>query len=82
VVYLTWEIIRDGIKRIVEVPEEKIAEGLRTLYAYANLKAEPTGALSIGAVQTQPDIFRGKRICCTVSGGNVDPDTYVKVLGG
>src|SRR5205814_3165613 len=43
---LNWEIISRGVKRIVEVPEEKIAEGVRTLYAYANLKVEPTGALS------------------------------------
>lgn len=78
---LNWEIIRDGLKRIIEVPEDKIAEGLRLLYAKANLKSEPTGALSTGAVLTQPDLFRGKRICLIISGGNVDVDTYVRVLG-
>lgn len=77
---LNWEIISKGVKRIVEAPEAKIAEGLRTLYAYANLKVEPTGALSVGAMLTQPDTFTGKRICCIVSGGNVDIDTYVRVL--
>ena len=79
---LNWEIIRDGLKRIVEVPEERIAEGLRALYAYANLKVEPTGALSVGAALTEPDLFRGKRVCRVVSGGTVDPDTYVSVLQG
>ena len=78
---LNWEIIRDGLKRIIEVPEEKIAEGVRTLYSAANLKAEPTGALSVGAMLTQPEVFKGKRVCCVVSGGNVDVATYVKVLG-
>jgi threonine dehydratase len=77
---LNWEIISEGVKRIVEVPEEKIAEGLRTLYKYANLKVEPTGALSTGAVLTQPDTFKDKRVCCIVSGGNVDVSTYVQVL--
>lgn len=77
---LNWEIIRDGIRRIIEVPEDKIAEGVRTLYAAANLKSEPTGALSTGAALTQPDLFKGKRICCVVSGGNVDVGTYVRVL--
>src|SRR5688500_13782401 len=28
---LNWEIVRGGINNIIEVPEEKIAEGLRTL---------------------------------------------------
>jgi threonine dehydratase len=79
---LNWEIIRDGLRRIIEVPEDNIAEGLRTLYSRANLKVEPTGALTTGAVLTEPEIFRGKRICLIVSGGNVDTDTYLRVLGG
>jgi threonine dehydratase len=77
---LNWEIIRTGLRRIIEVPEEKIAEGLRTLYAKANLKVEPTGALTTGAVLTNPDLFQGKRICLIVSGGNVDVDVYMGVL--
>ena len=79
---LNWEIIREGLRRIVEVPEENIAEGLRLLFARSNLKVEPTGALTAGAVITEPDVFRGKRVCLVVSGGNVDMDTYVKVLAG
>src|SRR5437868_3896986 len=31
---LNWEIISKGVKRIVEVPEEKIAAGVRALYSY------------------------------------------------
>jgi threonine dehydratase len=77
---LNWEIISKGLKRIVEVHEEKIAEGLRTLYKYANVKAEPTGSLSIGAMLAQPDKFRGKRVCCVVSGGNVDVNVYTELL--
>jgi len=78
---LNWEIISGGLKRIIEVPEQKIAEGLRTLYAKANLKVEPTGALTTGAVLTQPDLFKGKHICLVVSGANVDEEVYLRVLG-
>jgi len=77
-----WEVLRTGLARIVEVPEEKIAEGLRVLYGLANLKAEPTGALGIGAVLTEPDAFAGRTICCVVSGGNVDPRVYARLLLG
>jgi threonine dehydratase len=77
---LNWEIISRGVKRIIEVPEDEIARGLRTLYKYANLKAEPTGSLAVGAVLTQPATFKGKRVCCVVSGGNVDVETYVQIL--
>jgi len=79
---LNWEIISRGIKRIIEVPEGKIAAGLQALYAMANLKVEPTGALTTGAVLTQPELFGGKKLCLIVSGGNVDPDVYVRLLAG
>ncbi|MEO8288513.1 MAG: pyridoxal-phosphate dependent enzyme [Chloroflexota bacterium] len=78
---LNWEIIKGGLKQIIEVPEEKIAAGLQTLYSKANLKVEPTGALTTGAVLTQPEQFKGKRVCLIVSGGNVDVDVYMRVLG-
>jgi threonine dehydratase len=75
-----WAILRDGIHSIVEVPEENIAQGVRLLFTYANLKAEPTGALTVGAVLTQPEFFRGRRICCVISGGNVDARVYQQLL--
>jgi threonine dehydratase len=50
------------------------------LFALANLKAEPTGALSLGAVIADPDRFRGKRVCCVVSGGNADPGIYASLI--
>lgn len=75
-----WAILRDGIYSIVEVPEEQIAQALRLLFTYANLKAEPTGALTVGAVLTQPGLFHKKRLCCVVSGGNVDARVYAEIL--
>ncbi len=77
-----WKILRDGIAAIVEVPEEKIVEATRLLFSLANLKAEPTGALSLGAVLTQPSLFRDQSVCCVISGGNVDPEVYRRILAG
>ena len=76
-----WRILRNGLSGIVEVPEEKIKEGVRLLYRLANLKAEPTGALGVGAVLTEPERFQGKRVCCVISGGNVDGYVYREILG-
>ena len=75
-----WAILKDGLSRIVEVPEENIKEAMRLLFGLANLKAEPTGALAIGALLTEPDSFRDRRVCCVISGGNVDPVVYREVL--
>lgn len=77
---LTWPIIKKGVKQIVEVPEEKIVEGLRLYFGLANLKCEPTGALSLGAVLQNREKFVEKKICLVVSGGNVDPTVYSKLI--
>lgn len=77
-----WAILRDDIHSIVEVPEETIAAAVRLLFTYANLKAEPTGALTIGALLTQPEFFHARRVCCVISGGNVDAGVYAKILTG
>jgi threonine dehydratase len=76
-----WPIIKENVSKIIEVPEERIAEAVRLYYELANLKSEPTGALSLGAVLHEPDQFAGKKICLIVSGGNVDPAVYIKLIG-
>jgi threonine dehydratase len=75
-----WEILSHGLAGVIEVSEEQIREGVRLLFALANLKAEPTGALAIGAVLAEPQRFRGKRVCCVISGGNADPALYAKLI--
>ncbi|HLJ34770.1 MAG TPA: threonine/serine dehydratase [Ktedonobacteraceae bacterium] len=77
---LNWEIVRQGVADIVEVPDPVTLEALRRYFRYVNLKVEPTGALSLGALLSQPERFRGKRVCCVVSGGNVDPAVYAEAL--
>ena len=76
-----WAVLKNGLAGIVEVPEENIKEAVRLLFSLANLKAEPTGALSMGALLTDPDRFRDRSVCCVVSGGNVDPQVYKSILG-
>ena len=75
-----WAILKDGLSSVIEVPEEKIAEAVRVLFLLANLKAEPTGALSVGALLTSPATFRDRTVCCVISGGNVDPKVYRAIL--
>jgi threonine dehydratase len=77
---LNWEILRHGLTDIIEVPDSLTLGALRHCFRYANLKVEPTGALAIGALYAQPGRFYGKRVCCIVSGGNVDPLVYARIL--
>jgi len=51
-------------------------EALRRYFLYANLKVELAEALAPGSLLAQPGRFQGKRVCCIVSGGNVNPLVY------
>jgi threo-3-hydroxy-L-aspartate ammonia-lyase len=75
-----WEILHKNMDGIIEVPEGAIAEGVRLLFELANLKAEPTAALAIGALLAEPERFQQRSVCCIVSGGNVDPEIYRNLL--
>ena len=58
-----WEILKDGLETIVEVPEDAIREGVRLLFSLANLKAEPTGAFGVGrAAHVARDVPRPARV--------------------
>jgi threonine dehydratase len=76
---LNWEVLRQGVAAILSVPDEVTLAALREYFAL-NLKVEPTGALSLGAILANPERFAGKRVCCVVSGGNVDPLIYAQAL--
>jgi threonine dehydratase len=77
-----WPILQAGLSGIVEVEEEMIEEAVRTLFVTANLKVEPTGALALGALLSQAQLFAKKKVCCVVSGGNVDAAVYCRILSG
>ncbi|HVE56803.1 MAG TPA: pyridoxal-phosphate dependent enzyme [Pyrinomonadaceae bacterium] len=75
-----WEIIKSGVSEIIEVSDENISEAVRLYFGLANLKCEPTGALSLGAILENKEKFANKKICAVVSGGNVDAEVYRQIL--
>jgi threonine dehydratase len=77
---LNWEILQHGLADIIGVPDTLTLAALRYYFRYLNLKVEPTGALALGAFLANPQRFSGKRVCCIVSGGNVDPAVYAQAL--
>jgi threonine dehydratase len=77
-----WAILQHGLAGVIEVPEANIAEGVRLLFSLANLKAEPTGALGVGALITDRARFAKQHVCVVITGGNVDVTRYRDLLGG
>ena len=77
---LNWEIIRHELKQIIEVPEDKIVEAVRLIYDHVRIKAEPTGALPLGALMIEAQMFEDKSVCCVISGGNVDDAVFESLI--
>lgn len=75
-----WAVIREGCRGVIDVDEWLIAEATRLLFSHANIKAEPTGALALAAVLAQPEVVRGRRLCCLVTGGNTEPALYARLI--
>jgi len=77
---LNWEIIKNEVEKIIEVDEEKIIQAVRIYFHLVNLKVEPTGALSLGALLKAKKNFMEKKIGIVVSGGNVDAEVYARII--
>jgi threonine dehydratase len=76
---LTFATISALVDEIVTVSEEAVLEAMRWLALEAKLMVEPTGALTLAAVQTGAVVIDGPTVL-VVSGGNVDPALAASVL--
>jgi threonine dehydratase len=69
---LTFEICKEIVDDILVVPEGKVCTTLLSLYNENAIVVEPTGALSIAALDQYAEQIKGKTVVCIVSGGNND----------
>lgn len=75
-----FPILKSGLTEILEVEEADIVAAMRLLFMQANLKSEPTGALSLAALMANKERFEHKKPLVIVSGGNVDAAQYAKLI--
>jgi threonine dehydratase len=73
-------IMLRGVKRIVEVDEDDIADAMRTLFECTHQVAEGAGAAAYAAAVQEAARNRGRRIGLVLSGGNVDREVFASVL--
>ncbi|SDN40346.1 threonine ammonia-lyase IlvA [Bacillus sp. OK048] len=69
---MTFNICKELVKDIVVIPEGKVCTTLLALYNENAIVVEPTGALSIAALDEYAEEIKGKTVVCVVSGGNND----------
>lgn len=69
---LTYQQAREVVDDITIVPEGRIARTILTLYSKQAIVAEPSGALSVAALDNYRKEIKGKTVVCLISGGNND----------
>ena len=77
---LTFGILRQVVREAVTVSEEEIAAAVRYLHHQTDLRPEPSGAVAVAALLAGRVTVSGPTVA-VVSGGNVDPDLYQRLVG-
>lgn len=68
----TLAIIRAHVSDIIRVEEEIIVHAMRQIWERMKIIIEPSCAVPLAAVLTEPERFKGKRVGIILTGGNVD----------
>lgn len=76
----TFEIVQKYVDKIISVSEEEITSAILFLLEKSKVVAEGAGATSLaGLLSNQVDI-KGKKVCCVISGGNIDINNVEKII--
>ena len=71
-----------GAARIIDVPEDAVADAMRTIYRTTHNLAESAGAIGLAGLLSEPVERRGARSAFVLCGGNVDATQFAQVLAG
>ena len=77
-----FDVLSEGLARIVRVSDDQVAQAMRLLYRTTHNVAEGAGAIATAAAALEADVNRGERIGVVLTGGNVDADVFARVLAG
>ncbi|MCY1648996.1 threonine/serine dehydratase [Caulobacter sp. SL161] len=79
---LTWPINQKTLTGAVAVTDAEVAEAMRYAFSTLKLVVEPGGCVALTAALTGKVDVAGKTVAIVLSGGNVDPGLFARVLSG
>ena len=77
---LTFELNRHLLAGGLAVDDAAVVAAMRDAFTHLKVVAEPGGAVALAAALSGAFDCRGKTVAVVCSGGNVDPETFAKVL--
>lgn len=79
---ITFPILKRNLTGAVGLTDPEVAETLRYAFTTLKLVMEPGGSVALAALLSGKIDARGKTVGVVVSGGNVDPGLFARILNG
>ncbi len=76
----TFDYCSKYVDEIVSVTDDEISAAILALIEQHKLVAEGAGAVSVAAVMFDKLPVNGKKVCCLLSGGNIDVNILSRVI--
>jgi len=77
---ITFPILKANLAGAVGLTDPEVAETLRYAFQSLKLVMEPGGSVALAALLTGKIDARDKTVAVIVSGGNVDPELFARIL--
>lgn len=74
------DILLPHIDHVVKVSDDEVAQAMRWLFTDTHNVAEGAGAAAFAAAWQEREQLKGQPVGVALSGGNVDADTFARVL--
>ena len=76
----TFDICSKYVDKIVTVSDDEVASAILALMEQQKLVSEGAGAVSVAAAMFNKVDVKGKKVCCLISGGNIDVTILSRVI--
>ncbi|MHA1616350.1 MAG: threonine ammonia-lyase [Candidatus Njordarchaeales archaeon] len=77
---ITFDFIRKYVDDVLLVSEEEIKIAIKELYETEGIIAEGAAAVTLAALKRYQELFRGRKVCLVISGGNIDPEHFLEAI--
>lgn len=78
--YIPYKMAMECIDDIIIVEEEDIKKAIAHLLFKEKLIVEPAGAIGVGAIMKNQELFTGRNVGVVLTGGNIDEDLLRKMI--
>ncbi len=78
---LTWDVVREHVHEMVTVSDAEITAAVVQAIEKSKVVAEPAGVVGMAALMSgRIAVHPEERVCCLVSGGNIDLTLLARVI--